>query len=113
MKRILIVDDDSDTVERLGVLLADRYQTDSASNGFDALAQLNRQAYDMVLLDIRMPGLDGPGLIKLLQERRIPVPIVLMSANPDLSALARRLGVSLSLTKPFPVERLEAIIDQL
>lgn len=113
MKRILIVDDDARIVDRLAMLLGTRYEVMVASNGFDALAQLNSQSFDVVLLDLRMPGLDGAGFVQELQARRISVPIILISANPSLPAQARALGISHYLSKPFDIEQLEAMVETL
>lgn len=113
MKRILIVDDDARIVDRLAMLLGTRYEVAVASNGFDALAQLNSQSFDVVLLDLRMPGLDGAGFVQELQARRMIVPIILISANPSLPAQARTLGISHYLSKPFDIEQLEAMVETL
>ena len=113
MKRILIVDDDTRIVDRLATLLASKYETVTASTGFDALQQLNEQRFDVVLLDLRMPGMDGPGLVQELQKRRINVPIVLISANPNLPAQAKAMGISHYLPKPFDIERLEEMVETL
>ena len=112
-KRILVVDDDPRIVDRLVTLLSGTHEAVAASNGFDALHRIDGHAFDLVLLDLRMPGLDGKGFIEALQQRKNPVPIVLMSANPNLPEQARRLGVMRYLSKPFDVDQLEAMIEQL
>ena len=112
-KRILVVDDDARIVDRLVTLLSGTYEAVAASNGFDALKRIDGNVFDLVLLDLRMPGLDGKGFIEALQARKSPVPIVLMSANPNLPAQARQLGVTRYLSKPFDVDQLEALIEQL
>ncbi len=113
MKRILIVDDDARIVDRLAMLLGTKYEALVASNGFDALRFLDDQSFDVILLDLRMPGLDGAGLVQELQNRRIHVPIILISANPNLPAQAKSLGISHYLSKPFDIERLEAMVETL
>jgi CheY-like chemotaxis protein len=111
-KRVLIVDDDPRLADRLSTLLGSRYETRCASNGFDALAEVNRGC-DVILLDVRMPGLDGPGFVTELQKHRIQIPVILMSANPNLAETARSLGIRHHLSKPFDIETAEAIIDRL
>ena len=111
-KRVLIVDDDPRLADKLATLLGARYETRSASNGFDALSEVNR-GVDVILLDLRMPGLDGPGFVNELQQHRIQIPVVLMSANPNLAETARTLGIRHYLAKPFDIETAEAIIDRL
>ena len=111
-KRVLIVDDDPRLADRLSTLLGSRYDTRCASNGFDALAEVGK-GVDVILLDVRMPGLDGPGFVHELQQHRIQIPVVLMSANPNLGDTARSLGIRHYLPKPFDIETAEAIIDRL
>jgi DNA-binding NtrC family response regulator len=112
VKRVLIVDDDPHIPEKLAVLFTGRYHFAVASNGFDALQHLGRETFDVILLDLRMPGLDGKGLVAELRAHRIQLPIILMSANPNLPAEARALGISQYLAKPFDIEALEQMIER-
>lgn len=112
MKRVLIVDDDPHIPEKLAVLFTGRYEFAVASNGFDALQQLGRQSFDVILLDLRMPGLDGKGLVGELRAHRIHVPIILLSANPNLAGEAKAMGIPLYLPKPFDIEALEQMIER-
>lgn len=112
-KKVLIVDDDARIVEKLAALLAGKYEVLIASNGFDALERMNEGGIDVVLLDLRMPGLDGPGFVEELHKHRIQVPIVLMSANPNLAEQARALSIRHYLGKPFDIETVETLIDRL
>ena len=112
-QRILIVDDDTRIVDRLATLLSPRFEAVVASTGFDALARIDEGSVDAILLDLKMPGLDGPGLVQELQQRDVVVPIILISANPDLPARARALGIPRWLAKPFAFDELEALLDGL
>jgi DNA-binding NtrC family response regulator len=112
-KRVLIVDDDAPIVDKLSMLLGSKYETSTASNGFDALERINNGGADVVLLDVRMPGLNGPGFVEELHKHKIQVPIILMSANPDLPAQAKLLGIRHYLAKPFDIETAETLIDRL
>lgn len=111
--RILIVDDDPNIMDKLATLLATRYDTEVASNGFDALERINAGSFDAVLLDLRMPGLDGPGFVQELAKHRIHIPIILMSASPNLPQQARSLGIRHYLAKPFDIESVESLLDVL
>ncbi len=113
MKRILIVDDDARIVERLRTLLAPQYDTAAASTGFDALKVMDGDHIDAILLDLRMPGLDGPGFVQELRKRGMRTPVVLMSANPNVADQAGALGAADYLVKPFEIERLEEILARL
>lgn len=110
--RILIVDDDADIASQLSVLLGRRYDTAVASNGFEALRRLDEAAADVVLLDLRMPGLNGSGFVDELRRRGQDTRIILISANPDVAAQAEQLGAVGWLAKPFDIETLEARIEQ-
>lgn len=113
MKRtVLIVDDDADIASQLALLLEARYDTRVASNGFEALQRLDESPADAVLVDLRMPGLNGPGFIDELRRRGHTARIILISANTDLAEQAERLGVSAFLGKPFDIESLEALLEK-
>ncbi len=69
-KRILIVDDEPDVTDLLADILAgDGHQVDKAGNGAIALQKLMKTPYDVILSDLRMPELDGPGLHRVVQRR--------------------------------------------
>jgi CheY-like chemotaxis protein len=71
MKRILVVDDDDHLRELLSITLSEGDHTvDTASDGLEALALLNQHRYDVILSDLRMPGLDGPALYEALRTMR-------------------------------------------
>jgi CheY-like chemotaxis protein len=81
--RILVVDDDDairTMVER--VLRRERYDVDSARDGFEAIEKLSRQDYGTVLLDLMMPRVDGHGVLQFL-ETAAPTPprVIVMTAN--------------------------------
>ena len=113
MKRILIVDDDARIVESLRTLLAPRYETAAASTGFDALKAMDAGRVDAVVLDLRMPGLDGKGFVDELHQRGMHPPLILMSANPNVADQAQVLGAADFLVKPFEIERLEDLLERL
>jgi hypothetical protein len=71
-KRILVVDDERLVAQLLGEMLgADHHTVDTVGDGTQALEVLRRTSYDLILSDVRMPYLDGPGLYRAL-ERRLP-----------------------------------------
>lgn len=113
-KRILLVDDDRDIAQRLHELLSGKYDVSLASTGFDALHRMDEASFDVILLDLRMPGLDGRGFIEEVKRRhnRAATPVILISANDDLAKQARSLGVADYLAKPFDIEALEGLIER-
>ena len=99
---ILVVDDDAGVRHALVDALADAgYEVEQASDGLMALKQNARHVPDLILSDVRMPGLDGIGLATTLAPHTPPIPIILMSAN------GLPLGCLLPfIRKPFELEAL-------
>lgn len=112
MKRLLIVDDDLEISKRLAALLEDRYTVIRATTGFEALEELEHGPFDLVLLDLRMPGLDGRGFLSEMRRRHEHPPVVVLSADPNVGKVAREMGVADHLQKPFNMEDLEALIER-
>jgi two-component system, NtrC family, response regulator HydG len=105
--RILIVDDDIGTAETLGdILEASGYAVELAADGPEALRRFGANPFDVVFLDIKMPGMDGVEVFRRM-KRQGQVSAVMMTAYalPDLIAEAVREGVVAVLAKPLPVER--------
>jgi DNA-binding response OmpR family regulator len=113
MKKILIVDDDSEILESLATLLREKYEVAVASNGFGALEKVKEKEYDLILLDFRMPGLDGAGVVRALQESGNRTKILLMSASTNVAQHAHGLSVADYVGKPFHIDVLEAKIERL
>ena len=109
-RRILVVDDNEMTCKQLQkILQADsslqvEYQTDG-NQALEALAQDN---YSIVLTDLRMPKLDGMDLIRQIQQRRLPVTVIVTTGHGiiDEAVQAIRLGAYDFLTKPVDVDHL-------
>ena len=115
--KILVVDDEQPLRELVVVTLGDSCTCDEAADGDAALEQLRRRRYDMVVLDVMMPGRSG---IDVLREMRADdtlrdIPVVVMSAwqsSQDIdSALAA--GANGFLPKPFRVEELDETVRTL
>jgi DNA-binding response OmpR family regulator len=115
--KILVVDDESPLRELVVVTLGDAYACDEASNGDAALKLLRKRHYDMVVLDVMMPGRSG---IDVLREMRADealrdVPVVVMSAwqsTEDIDA-AVAAGANGFLPKPFRVEDLDSTVKDV
>ena len=105
---VLVVDDEPAIREVVACLLEDEgYAVRQATDGLEALQEMEADGIDLVLSDVMMPGLDGAELVHHLQRRRRrAVPIVLMSA---VSTMADLPGVQF-LPKPFEPERLLSMV---
>jgi DNA-binding NtrC family response regulator len=104
MHRILVVDDERDMRWLLMRVLRDQgFEVVTAEDGQAALEQISHEAPDVVLLDLKMPGLDGIQVLEQVKAMEPHVPVVIVTAYGDLpSAIqAMRLGAYDYLTKPF------------
>ena len=104
--RILVVDDEQFNIELLEDLLIPlNFEVISASNGSDALKLLNRIEIDLILLDVRMPGIDGFELCTNLKNNEITrmIPIVIVSALDDIESRIKGIeaGADDFIIKPF------------
>jgi DNA-binding NtrC family response regulator len=111
--RVLIVDDE----ERfrptlLKILMAKGIQATAAPDGASALAELDRCANDVVLLDVKMSGMDGIEVLKTLRERRCPAEVIVLSGHAavDTAMAIVRLGAFDYLLKPCDTE---ALLDKI
>jgi DNA-binding response OmpR family regulator len=110
-KRILIVDDDPSIRHMLGrVLVGEGYDAPAAANGREGLQMAADQEVDLVLLDLKMPGMNGQETLKELNVLHPDLPIIMMTAFPGYPFEGGLNGVSALLQKPldFPI-LLEAI----
>ncbi len=114
MARVLIVDDDADLAEVLAqVLRAEGHAVQTATSARDGLHQLEASLPDAVVLDVEMPGLDGPAMAGEMQRQkhgREAVPIVLASGVADLQRVARRVGTPYYISKMFQVGELLGVL---
>lgn len=111
--RILIVDDEANARNALAEILSDEgFRTKTAADGFKALPALAEFNPQLVLTDLKMPGLDGLGLLSKVHEFNPDIPVVLMTAFGDVetavSAIQR--GAVDYLTKPLHAESLLVVI---
>ncbi|MGA1794758.1 MAG: response regulator [bacterium] len=114
--KILVVDDQPGMCETLLDILEDvGYNVESAQDGSTAI-EMNRQAvFDIILMDIIMPGINGVEALKLIKQMNPDTTVILMTAYtaPDLIMEAQKAGVYECLTKPFKPSRLLDIITRL
>ena len=105
MKRILIVEDEPDIQELLRAYLEDAgYQTAVAGDGVAALALFGGQPFDLVLLDLMLPKIDGFGVCELIRQQS-QIPILMLTALDGEEEQLRgfRLNIDDYVTKPFSI----------
>ena len=112
-KTILVVDDDEEVREGLrGVLLLEKFRVLVAGNGLEAVAVLDAEPCDLVLVDMNMPHQNGWGTIASIRFRLPQLPVIIITARPDQRTLARETGVEL-MEKPLDVRRLVSRVRDL
>jgi excisionase family DNA binding protein len=107
--RILVVDDDPTVLELLGksLQLSD-YEVDLCADGPSGLERLSSAEYDLLIVDLKMPGMDGLSVIREARRRNLELPVIIVTGfSTEANAIeAINLGVSGYLTKPFRIPRL-------
>ncbi len=110
--RILVVDDEASIRDLLSktLALAD-YDVDVAPDGREAVERLRMLAYDLLITDLKMPGMDGLGVIREARRLKADLPVIIITGfSTEASAIeAANLGVAGYLTKPFRVPRVLAV----
>ncbi len=114
--KILLVEDNRSLSEWLArTLQADKYTVDCVYDGSDADQLLRTETYDLVILDIALPGLDGKAVLKRLRSRHNPVPVLILTAYDGTRDRVEGLDIGADdyMAKPFEVHELEARIRAL
>ena len=116
MRRILVVEDNPDLADLVTLNLRDEgYAVESIGDGSLALAKLQAEPYDLVILDLMLPGMDGLMLCKQLRNRPDYLPILMLTAKS--TELDRVLGLEVGaddyVTKPFSIRELMARVKAL
>jgi heterodisulfide reductase subunit A len=114
--RILVVDDEPILRDSLKDWLEeDGFQVDKAESGPEALERVARQAYHLILLDIKMPGMDGVEVLKRVKEMRPELPVVMMTAyaTVETAVEAMKMGALDYLMKPFDPDTLVPMVVKI
>jgi len=112
--RILLIDDDLATRTTVGGLLElEGYEVETAADGREALALLLRRQPQLVILDMRMPIMNGWDFALALKARGIAVPTIVMSANGNAARWAAEISASDHLAKPFEAAELIRLAERL
>lgn len=117
-KRLLIVDDEPNLLRAVDAVLRNEgFETSTARNGREALLSVAQSLPDLIVSDIRMPGMDGYALARRLRSapNYALIPIVFLSAKDEMQDRVEgfRSGVDVYLTKPFEPDELVAVINNI
>ncbi len=113
--RILVVDDDETILELVQDVLSEDYKVTAANNAAEALELLAADHFDLLILDLGIPGLSGIDAIQKIrqEQRKTSVPILVVSAYNELRRLVGDLQVDAVLAKPFALSQLELRVAEL
>ena len=113
MPSILIVDDEPGVRSALsGVLKDEGYDVESVDSGESCLERLSRQSYDVVLLDIWLPGMDGLATLSRMRERQIETQVVIISGHGNIESAVRaiKMGAFDFVEKPLSLEKTMLVV---
>jgi len=116
LNKIIVVDDEKNIRIMLKrVLSGDQYEIDEAVNGLEALQKIAQEKYDAILLDLRMPEMNGLQVIEKIKEMDINTPVIMMSAYGTIpeAVEAMKLGAVDYLIKPFDLDELRMTLDRM
>jgi DNA-binding NtrC family response regulator len=112
--RVLVVDDDSDARELISMVLVQAgYDVQDAADGFSALAKVSKYRPDLVLTDLRMPGMHGIDLLQRIRRVHGDVPVIIATGQEtwDLCTAAEAYGAVTCMVKPINLDELVWTIE--
>ena len=112
-RKILLVDDEVDFTTSLRKILSRReYQVETASNGLAALARLGEESFDVIVLDVKMPGMDGLQLLSEIRRMALKSRVILLTGHLSITDEEDGIkgGAFAYLYKPFPILKLVNLI---
>jgi two-component system OmpR family response regulator len=118
MKRVLVVDDDTDILTLIHkILTREGFQVVTAADGATAIHLIEEQSFDLILLDIMMPGIDGFEVSRGIRRsaRGARSPVVFVTARDDSESMREgfRSGGTVFLSKPFTANQLLRIVNAM
>jgi len=113
MLKLLVVDDEADICDFVRKFFKERhFNVFVAHNGVDALSILSKERPKILLLDIKMPGMNGMETLKAIRERGDDVKVIMITAINDIATAqeAKKCGAAEYITKPLVLEQLEKTV---
>jgi DNA-binding NtrC family response regulator len=116
MANVLIIDDDLDSAEALSIIMASEgHQVRVGYNGVEGMQLASEQTPDLVLLDVEMPLMDGPGmaLAMFVHDMGLEmIPVILLSGVVQLRKIAAEVGTPYFLGKPYHLREIVALVQR-
>ena len=112
--KILVVDDEEVVVRSCQRILRDDYAVQAASDGAAALHKVEEEVFDILLLDVMMPGIDGLEVLQQVKERHPEVDVIMMTGLSEIQTAvkAMKLGAFDYLAKPFDPDELKLVVSR-
>jgi DNA-binding NtrC family response regulator len=114
--RILIIEDDEEMRSLLEDILDEEgFQTESVSNGSEGLQELTKEPFDLVITDIRMPGLTGLDILPVIKRLQPDASVIVITAfgNQEVYRRSFEKGAAGYLEKPIHVDRLKTLVHEM
>jgi two-component system response regulator PilR (NtrC family) len=115
MSKILVIDDEQSMRDFLSIMLKkEGHDVVAAENGSDALKAVQTEIFDLVISDVKMPGLDGIDVLKTVKEVSSETVVIMITAyaTAETAVEAMKLGAYDYITKPFKVDEIKLIIQK-
>ena len=114
--KILVLDDEEIVCTRLKPALEkDGYHVETCTDSQQAKQRIDESAYDIVVTDLKMPGLDGMEIFRFIRDTRPATRVIMISgfATVEVAREALKAGVRDIIAKPFKISRLKELIDEV
>lgn len=115
-ERILAVDDEPDMLKLLSMIIREKtpYETVTTNNPLEALELTKQGGFDLVIADLKMPGLDGIELLEAIKQVDEDIPVIIITAYGTVESAAETMhkGAFDFITKPFRKEQILYTIDK-
>lgn len=115
-EKILIVDDEPDMLVLLSMIIKSRtpYEVITTSNPFEALEWVKKGGYDLVITDLKMPGVDGMQILKAIRDYDSDVPVIIITAYGTIESATEAMSKDAFdfITKPFKKEQILFTIEK-
>ncbi|MBO3442931.1 MULTISPECIES: response regulator transcription factor [Clostridia] len=108
--KVLIVEDNKKLIESISIELNKHFETEKCEDGEEALYLINQNIYDLIILDLMLPNINGVDILKNMRKNNIDTPVLILTAKESLDdkVEAFTIGANDYLTKPFYIEELVA-----
>lgn len=113
--KILICDDEKGVRESFGFILKEKYEVSFAADGLQALRQIKNQQIDLILLDLKMPKMDGIKVLKEAKKLNPQIKVIVVTGYSSVATAYRAVksGAANYITKPFDKDEIIRAIEKL